>query len=81
MRSKLKLLLKDNSKIVYAYSCDESIDTIDGEIEYSITKNDFKLKKHATNDEDGFVAEWLYPHIYKVIFKENCPKERYIITG
>lgn len=80
MRSKLKLKEKSEERIVYAYSCNESVEIIDGEIEYNFAEDDFYTLKLATNDEGGY-AEWLYPHIHRAIFREGCPVERYIATG
>ncbi len=81
MRSRLRLLRKTSDRVLYAYSVDESIDTIDGEIEYNITSGSFTTNKNATNDDDGNFAEWLYPHVWRAIYKEQCPLERYIVNS
>ncbi len=81
MRSKLQLISKTDALIVYAYSVDDSIDMVDGEIEYRVSDDSFRVLKSATNDEDGDFAEWLSPHIWRAINNENCPPERYVVTG
>ena len=81
MRSNLVLKEKNESKIVYLYSCDDSIDIVDGEIEYNIRTEELKTIKPATNDEHGSFAEWLYPHILNTIFSKGTPPKIKIATG
>jgi len=87
MNGLLILKEKTDKKVIYNYSCDSSLFDgfkniiADGEIECLISDEEFKTLKTATYDTDGGQAKWLYPHLWRIIFKENCPKKRFIATG
>ena len=90
------LMLKEKSdeRVVYYYSSDVAdfggkIENIisDGEIEFLFVPGKpetlkYKTLKTATFDDDGFRAKWIAgSHIYRIIFKENCPEKRFFATG
>jgi hypothetical protein len=93
MNSKLILKEKTEKKVVYYYSAEISTygkkleDIIpDGEIECILVPGrtdllEFRTLKTATNDDDGLHAEWLYNHLWRIIFKENCPENHFFATG
>ena len=81
MRARLKLLEKNNKRIVYAYSSDASIDLIDGEIELDLKSENFSVIKKATNDDNGGHGVWLFPHLSRLILREGCPDKKFIATG
>lgn len=67
-----------DAHIIYTYGRETKNQT--GEISYDKTKNKFVILKLADNDTQRS-AEKLLPHLYHVIFKENCPDERQIAIG
>jgi hypothetical protein len=79
---------KNDKHVVYYYSSDvadfdgkrENV-VSDGEIECILETEEFKTLKTAMFDDDGFRAKWLGPHLWRTIFKENCPEKRFIATG
>ena len=93
MNSKLVLKEKTPDKVVYYYSSDTSTygkkfeDIIpDGEIECVFIPDEPEViecqtLKTATNDDDGGQAEWLYGHLWRLIFKKNCPEKYFLATG
>jgi len=93
MNAKLILKEKTDEKVVYCYSADSSTfgnrieDVIvDGEIECAFVPGEpgiieCQTLKTATNDNDGGQAEWLYNHLWRVIFIENCPPTLFFATG
>ena len=87
MNSMLILKEKDAERVVYNYSSDVTdfddfeAPISDGEIECFLQTKEFKTLKTATFDDDGYRAKWLRQHLLRVIFKENCPKKRFIATG
>lgn len=88
MNSMLILKEKNDTHIVYYYSSDVAdfggkIEDIisDGEIEFILATEEFKTLKTAKYDEDGYRAKWLAPHLWHTIFKMNCPKKRFVVTG
>ena len=93
MNSKLILKEKTDEKVVYYYSADVSTygkklaDIIpDGEIECLFVPSEpdvieCRTLKAATNDDGGWHAEWLYNHLWRIIFKENCPENHFFATG
>lgn len=64
--------------IVYTYGRETKTQT--GEISYDKSRDEFDILKLADNDTQKS-AERLLPHLYRVIFKENCPDERQIAIG
>ena len=88
MNSMVFLKEKDDNHVVYRYSSDvtyfrgkgEKV-VSDGEIECLLPTEEFITLKKATHDESGFRAEWLYPHLWGLIFMENCPERRFVATG
>ena len=88
MNSMLILKEKNDTHVVYYYSSDVAdfggkIESIisDGEIELVLATEELRTLKTATYDDDGFRAKWLEPHLWRTIFKENCPEKRFIATG
>ena len=87
MNGMLILKEKTDDKVVYMYSCDSSLFgglkdiIVDGEIECMLATKELKTLKTATYDDDGGQAMWLYPHMHRKIFKENCPEKAFIATG
>ena len=92
MNATLILKEKTDKKVIYNYSADTSAFKggkviVDGEIECMFDPEEsktleYKTLKTATFDDDGGQAEWIcHSHIWRTIFKENCPKKRFIATG
>ena len=93
MNAKLILKEKNDEKVVYYYSADSS--TFGSKIEYIVVDGEIesvfvqgkpdaivcRTLKAATNDDDGGQAEWLYGHLWRIIFKENCPERYFLATG
>ena len=67
-----------DTEIVYAYGLETK--EVTGEIRYSKKTEEFECVKLANGDtERGYAV--LLPHLYRVITKENAPKERQIAIG
>ena len=87
MNSMVILKEKDDKHVVYYYSGDSShfknIGEIlsDGEIDFVFETEEFEILKTATYDEDGLKAQWVLPHLWRTIVRENCPDKRFIATG
>lgn len=81
MNSMLILKEKTAEKVVYYYSSDAANAPSDGEIECNLGAEKFTTLKNATGDDKGLHARWLGPHLWRTIFKENCPNKRFIATG
>lgn len=67
-----------DERIIYTYGRETKNQT--GEISYNKAKDEFDILKLADNDTQRS-AERLLPHLYRVIFNENCPEERQIAIG
>jgi len=93
MNAKLILKEKAAEKVVYYYSADSSTFggifddiVVDGEIECAMSPGEpnvmeCKTIRTATNDDDGGQAEWLFEHLWRIVFKENCPDNYFLATG
>ena len=81
MNSMLILKEKNANKVIYYYSVDKPGAPSDGEIECVLATEQFSTIKCATGDESGWHAKWLGPHVWRTIYKENCPAKRFIATG
>ena len=75
---KLKKILDDDERIVYAYSRES--DQLDGEIEFTKTDQQFQCLKLASGDTERGVTRFL-PHDWRTIDKEGAPNERFIAIG
>ena len=81
MYTMLILKEKTDKRVVYYYGVDEPDAPSDGEIECILDTKEFKTLKTATGDDDGGHAVWARVHVYRAIFKENCPQERFVACG
>ena len=68
----------DSDKVIYTYGRETY--NVTGEVLYDRKTEEFSVIKLADNDTEGGVRR-LMPHLYHIIFKENCPDERLIATG
>lgn len=75
---KLKKLVDSSERIVYSYSRES--DTLDGEIEYNKSSQEFQCLKLANGDTQKSV-ERFFAHVWRVIDKEGAPDERFIAIG
>ncbi len=66
------------SEVVYTYGRETKEQS--GEIRYDRKSETFEVVKLANNDTYKG-ANRLLPHLYHIIFKENCPEQRQIATG
>lgn len=74
----LKKIIDDENKVVYAYGCETK--EVSGEVVYNKNSEEFYVTKLATGDTQKGVNK-LFPHIYRIITKENSPSERQIAIG
>ncbi|MFX3634522.1 MAG: hypothetical protein ACE3L7_03030 [Candidatus Pristimantibacillus sp.] len=75
---KLKKLVDDEDRIVYAYSRES--DTLDGEIEFLKQSKVFNCLRLASGDTQASV-ERFYAHVWGTISKYNAPEEKFIAIG
>lgn len=71
---------KDDNADVVTYTYGRETREQSGEISFDRKSEEFAVVKLANNDTDKSVNR-LLPHLYRVIFKENCPDERQIAIG
>lgn len=64
--------------VIYTYGRETKNQS--GEISYDRSRDEFDILKLADNDTQ-IDAERLLPHLYHIIFKENCPEEKQIAIG
>jgi len=74
----VKKSYEDTGKVVYSYSRESN--ALDGEIECFKNSEEFKCLKLSNGDCIKSVENF-YSHLWRIIFKENCPEERIIATG
>jgi len=77
-------ILKDKNaeRVVYSYRMDSRDAPNDGEIEFDIKTEAFKLLRAATGDGDGARAGWFcFPQLRSIFRKEGFPERRFIAVG
>ena len=74
----VKKKINNDEIVVYTYGAETREQT--GEILYDRKKDEFRVLRIADNDTQ-MGAEWLFQHLYRLIFKENCPDEQMIAIG
>lgn len=64
--------------ITYTYGVETKEQS--GKISFNKHSEEFTIEKLADGDTEKGV-EKLFPHLWRMIFKENCPDERQIAIG
>lgn len=86
MNSMLKLKERTNESVIYFYSADSTLwknnePICDGEICYNFQTDEVEILKYSTDDSEGKRAKWVIGFLGRIIFKENCPQDRFIAVG